>query len=161
MDYVVFGIGFGATILVLGLLVRDLGPHLRFRESADGDDVLHAEELVGKVAWTRFCVALGSVLAIAGALFVVATLVCMVLVLSDETGQWVMLGTLAAVLLVVLFWTWAYFDRFGSYGILPERRPEAEEPELVEAVVTPRPTLTTRSRRSRSSRPPTIRHSRR
>lgn len=136
MDYVVFGIGFGATILVIGLLIRDLGPRLRYRAPADGSEVLHAEALVAKVAWTRFSIALGSVLALAGALFLIVTFVCMALMLSDSTGGWVMLGTLAMLLVLVAFWTWAFFDRFGSYGILPER-PVAEperEPEPVRPV---------------------------
>jgi hypothetical protein len=117
----VFGIGFGATILVLGLLLRDFAPRLRFRKSRDGSDVLSAEELVAKVSWTRFCTALGSVLALAGAVFLITTLVSMVLVVSDDTGLWVMSIAFGLLLIVVAYWTWAYFHRFGSYGILPER----------------------------------------
>lgn len=125
MDYVVFGIGFGATILVLGLLLRDFGPRLRFRTARDGADVLSVEELVGKVSWTRFCTALGSVLALAGAVFLLITLVAMILVVSDDTGLWVMSTAYALLLVIMAYWTWAYFHRFGSYGILPERA-EAE-----------------------------------
>ncbi|HYH13209.1 MAG TPA: hypothetical protein VD789_12700 [Thermomicrobiales bacterium] len=124
MDYVVFGIGFGATILVLGLLVRDIGPRLRYRKPAGDDGIFHAEELVAKVSWGRFCGALGAVLAIGGMLFLVTTVICMVLRLSDETGGWVMIGSLAFIVLLLAFWTWAFFDRFGSYGILPEREEE-------------------------------------
>ncbi len=131
MDYVVFGIGFGATILVLGLLLRDFGPRLRFRSSRDGRDVLSAEELVGKVSWTRFCTALGSVLALAGAAFLLITLVSMILVVSDDTGLWVMAISYALLLIVMAYWTWAYFHRFGSYGILPERsEPEPVSPRI-------------------------------
>ena len=130
MDYVVFGIGFGATILVLGLLVRDIGPRIRYRTPANEGGVFHAEELVARVSWGRFCSALGAVLALGGLLFLVTTVVCMVLRLSDETGGWVMLGALAFLLVMMAYWTWAFFDRFGSYGILPEREeaPEQEEP---------------------------------
>ncbi len=126
MDYVVFGTGFGASVLVLGLVVRELGPRIRFRTSAEGGELLHAEELVAKLSWSRFCIALGSMLAIAGTLYLAATLGCILFTLSDSTGGWVMLGTLAAILLLMMFWTWAYFDRFGSYGILPEREVEPE-----------------------------------
>lgn len=122
LDYVVFGIGFGATLLVLGLLVRDIGPRLRYRAPSAPEGVFHAEELVAKVAWSRFCGALGSVLAIGGALFVLVTVVCMLIMLSDRTGGYVMAASLAVLVLLVAFWTWAYFDRFGSYGILPERQ---------------------------------------
>lgn len=121
LDYVVFGIGFGATILVLGLLLRDFGPKLRFRRSHDGGEVLGAEELVAKVSWTRFCTALGTVLALAGAAFLLITLVAMILVVSDDTGLWIMAGAYGVLIVVMAYWTWAYFHRFGSYGILPER----------------------------------------
>jgi hypothetical protein len=128
LDYVVFGIGFGATILVLGLLLRDFGPSLRFRKSRDGGAVLGAEELVGKISWSRFCAALGSVLALAGAAFLLLTIVSMVLVVSDDTGLWVMASAFGLLVLVMGFWTWAYFDRFGSFGILPERVEKPEQP---------------------------------
>jgi hypothetical protein len=132
LDYVVFGIGFGATILVLGLLLRDFGARLRFRKPRDGGDVLSAEELVAKVSWSRFCTALGSVLALAGATFLLITAVSMVLVVSDDTGLWVMGASFGLLLLLMLYWTWAYFHRFGSYGILPER---VEKPEPTPAPI--------------------------
>ncbi|MDQ4045500.1 MAG: hypothetical protein M3173_08645 [Chloroflexota bacterium] len=129
MDYVVFGIGFGATILVLGLLLRDLGPRLRYRRRANNDGVLPADVLVAKVAWDRFCNALGAVLAIGGILFLLVTFVCIMLAVSDDTGGWVMLSALAVFFLMVLYWTWAFFDRFGAYGILLERTVAEEAPE--------------------------------
>ncbi|HEV2126988.1 MAG TPA: hypothetical protein VGR22_00020 [Thermomicrobiales bacterium] len=129
MDYVVFGIGFGATILVLGLLLRDLGPRLRYRRQANDDGVLPADVLVAKVAWDRFCNALGAVLAIGGILFLLITFVCIILAVSDDTGGWVMLSALAVFFLMVLYWTWAFFHRFGAYGILLERSAAEEEPE--------------------------------
>lgn len=134
LDYVVFGIGFGATLLVLGLLIRDLGPRLRFRNPSDPDGVFHAEELVARVSWSRFCSALGAVWAIAGLAFVVITAVCMMLMVSDGTVGQVMIASLLVLLVTMALWTWAYFNRFGSYGILPERD-EVAEP----AVVTVRP----------------------
>ncbi len=136
LDYVVFGIGFGATILVLGLLIRDIGPGLRYRAPTSPDGVFHAEELVAKVAWTRFTRALGAVLAIGGVLFVIVTGVCMGLMVSDGTGGWVMIGSLIACLLLVMFWTWAFFDRFGSYGILPEREEAPEDTQVAHAPAT-------------------------
>lgn len=77
-------------------------------------------------------------LAIAGAIFLIATLVCILLMVSDGTGGWVMLGTLAVILLLLLYWTWAFFDRFGSYGILPERDEVIEEAPA-QAIATVRP----------------------
>lgn len=121
MDYVVFGIGFGATLLVLGLMIRDLGPRVRYRTPSGPDGVFHAEQLVARVAWVRFCGALGAVLSVAGILFVVTTLICMALTMHDDTAPVVMGTALGVVVLVMALWTWAYFDRFGSYGILPER----------------------------------------
>ncbi len=121
LDYVVFGIGFGATLLVLGLLIRDFGSRLRFRSPTGADGVFHAEELVARVSWSRFCGALGTVWATAGLTFVVVTVICMVLMVSDARAGWVMGVSLLVLLAAMAFWTWAFFDRFGSYGILPER----------------------------------------
>ena len=129
MDYVVFGIGFGATLLVLGLLVRDLGPHVRFRRPTHPDGVFHAEELVARVSWSRFCGALGTVLAIAGVIFILITATCMVLMASDNTAGAVMLGSLTLLCVLMALWTWAFFDRFGSYGILPEREDAPAPPD--------------------------------
>ena len=140
MDYGVFGIGFGATILVLGLLLRDFGPRLRFRHARDGGDVLGAEELVAKVSWARFCTALGTVLALAGAAFLLITVVAMVFMISDDTGLWIMSSAFGALLIVTAYWTWAYFHRFGSYGILPER--VEPEPAFAEPRRAPEPTRT-------------------
>lgn len=129
MDYVVFGIGFGATLLVLGLLVRDLGPHVRFRRPTHPDGVFHAEELVARVSWSRFCGALGTVLAIAGIIFILITSICMALMASDDTAGAIMLGSLTLLCVLMALWTWAFFDRFGSYGILPEREDAPAPPD--------------------------------
>ena len=83
--------------------------------------MFHAEELVARNAWSRFCGALGAMFAITGAMFVVVTLVCMMLMVSDGTAGWTMGAALLFLVVIMAFWTWAYFDRFGSYGILPER----------------------------------------
>lgn len=141
LDYVVFGIGFGATLLVLGLLIRDFGTRLRFRSPTGADGVLHAEELVARVSWSRFCGALGTVWATAGLAFIVITVVCMLFMVSDARAGWVMGISFLLLLVAMAFWTWAFFDRFGSYGILPERdvvderpvveRAPAEAPEVV------------------------------
>lgn len=128
LDYVVFGIGSGATLLVLGLVIRDFGPLVRHRASTDPDRVFHAEELVARVSWGRFCGALGAVLALGGTLILIATVICMYLMVADSTGGWVMAVSFLALMIVVAFWTWAFFDRFGSYGILPERDDIAEDP---------------------------------
>lgn len=126
LDYVVFGIGFGATLLVLGLLIRDFGARFRFRRPAGPDGVFHAEELVAKVSWSRFCGALGTVWATVGLAFVVITMVCMLFMVSDARAGWVMGVSFLIVVVAMAFWTWAFFDRFGSYGILSERDVVAE-----------------------------------
>jgi len=140
LDYVVFGIGFGATILVLGLLLRDFGPRLRHRAPRDGGAVLSAEQLVARVSWARFCGALGSVLALAGAVFLIVTLVSMLLVVSDDTGLWVMAVAYGLLIALMAYWTWAYFHRFGSYGILPERVEKPEPAPVVAKARRPEPT---------------------
>lgn len=138
LDYVVFGIGFGATLLVLGLLIRDFGTRLRFRSPTGADGVFHAEELVARVSWSRFCGALGTVWATAGLAFVVITVIGMLFRISDASAGWVMGVSFVVLLVAIAFWTWAFFDRFGSYGILPERDVVVERGAIERVPISPK-----------------------
>ena len=93
MDFVVFGTGTGAALVLIGWLGRDLGPRLRDRAPDDDEAVLGVEEMVARVSWARFCGSVGAALALCGAVLLLVTIASLVLRVSDETGSFVMLAT--------------------------------------------------------------------
>ena len=132
MDYVVFGIGMGASLVLLGLAGRAVGPSLRYRRSSETGDVLKAEELVARIAWSRFCGSLGAAIAIGGLFLLIVTGITMAIRI-DDTAAAVAVGlALLAIVVLMAVWTWAFVDRFGLYGVV------ASEPRIRE----PRPQKT-------------------
>jgi hypothetical protein len=129
VDFVIFGIGTGAALVLIGWLGRDLGPRLRDRAPSDQDEVLSVEELVARVSWARFCGSGGAALALCGAVLLLVTVAALVLRVSDETGTTTMLTTFGLVLVAMAVWSWAYVRRFGVYGVVRQRRRAAPEPE--------------------------------
>jgi hypothetical protein len=128
VDYVIFGIGMGASLVLFGLGSRTVGPSLRYRQSASSGEVLRADQLVAKIAWGRFCGSLGVTIAIGGVFLLIVTGLAMVLRLSDRTAT---ISVVVAVLLVVVLmvvWAWAFVNRFGLYGIVTEREMKARRP---------------------------------
>lgn len=133
MDYVVFGIGMGASLVLLGLAGRAVGPSLRYRRSSETGDVLKAEELVARIAWARFCSSLGAALAIGGVFLLIVTGVTMAIRI-DDTAAAVAVGlALLAIVVLMVVWTWAFVDRFGLYGIVAGearvREPRQQKPD--------------------------------
>jgi hypothetical protein len=111
----------GASLVLLGLAGRAVGPSLRYRRSSETGDVLKAEELVARVAWTRFCSSLGAAVAIGGLFLLVVTAITMAIRIGD-TAATVSVGiALLAVIVLMVVWTWAFVDRFGLYGIVADR----------------------------------------
>lgn len=121
MDYVVFGIGMGASLVLLGLATRAIGPMLRYRQSKSNEEVQTAVELVAQVAWARFCNALGAAIAFAGVFLLIVTGVMMAIRLDDGVASLVIGVALALVLVMMALWTWAFIGRFGLYGIVTHR----------------------------------------
>lgn len=137
MDFVIFGIGTGAALVLIGWLGRDLGPRLRDRAPSDPDAVLSVEELVARVSWARFCGSGGAALALCGAVLLLVTVATLLLRVSDETGTTTMLATFGVVLVAMTVWSWAYVRRFGVYGVV-RRRPRVEpEPEAPRPIRQP------------------------
>lgn len=137
MDYVVFGIGFGATLVLVGWLLRSYGPAARYRV-ADGEDVLSAARMVEKLSWTRFVMALGAVVATGGALMLLATLVAIVITPTDRTGTLIVLSCFFLILIAACVWAWVYIGRYGTRGIVAPRaaKPAAfTQPVPAESVV--------------------------
>jgi hypothetical protein len=145
VDYVVFGIGMGASLVLAGIVGRTAGPSLRYRTSRTAGEVLKAEELVARVAWLRFCGSLGAALAIGGFFLLIVTGIAMALRLSDTVATISVGLALFAVIVLMGFWTWAFVNRFGLYGIVADRprqaklTSESQSEELARQARVPKP----------------------
>ncbi len=130
MDYIIFGLGVGATLTLAGWSLREWGATLRDRRSSSDDKVLSGLELVNQMAWHRFCRSCGAMLAMSGLLVLVVTLIATALMLSDSTGTWIVLMTFLVCVVTTLIWLGLFLHRFGAKGIL---RPRAEQAPFREA----------------------------
>jgi hypothetical protein len=112
----------GASLVLFGFAGRMFGPALRYRRTSAEGDVLKAEELVARVAWSRFCSSLGAAIAIGGILLLVVTGVAMLLRISDRAATVSVVLAVLAVIVLMALWSWAFVGRFGLYGIVAERQ---------------------------------------
>jgi hypothetical protein len=118
VDFVVVGFGLGALAVLLGLLLRDIGPRrLRVRPGL----VLAASEVVRRVAWGRGCRAAGRTLALAGAALWLVPVVALVAGLSDRIGAILVLAVLVLATGGVGAWAVAYAHRYHPRPV--RRRP--------------------------------------
>jgi hypothetical protein len=141
VDYVVFGIGFGATLVLLGWALRTFGPGLRYRPPDGADAVLSGADLLGKLSWTRFVSALGAVVATGGTAMLIGTVITILMTPRDRVGTIVVLSCFLLILIVACIWAWMYIGRYGTHGILPERTAPAaplRTPREAGAEVQPR-----------------------
>jgi hypothetical protein len=136
LDYIIFGLGVGATLTLAGWSLREWGA--AFRDRSSTETVLSGYELVNRMAWQRFCRSCGAVLAMVGLLVLVATIISTALMLSDATGSVIVVTTFVMCLVATLIWLGLFLHRFGARGIL---RPKAANPPIVavdeQAVDTP------------------------
>ncbi|MBA2470510.1 MAG: hypothetical protein H0V37_13985 [Chloroflexia bacterium] len=140
MDYIIFGIGSSATLVLAGWLLREWGPRLRDRKPAE-DEILSASDLVTRMAWTRFCAACGMAILICGALVMLVTLGAAFLAPNDDDAALATISVFALAALLMLIWTGLYLRQFGAVGILRprEKRARPEELEPQPSFVTPAP----------------------
>ncbi len=117
MDYVVYGTGYGATLMLLGYAVRTWGPGWRFREGEEGA-YDRREYATARASWTRFTAGLGAVIATGGAALVLATFLLMLLDPGNSIGNIVALVVTGLMLIGVAVWSWLYVEKFGSWGVL-------------------------------------------
>lgn len=134
MDYIIFGLGLGATLTLVGWALREWGAAFRDRSLSSEHTVLSGYELVNRMAWQRFCRSCGAVLAIFGLLVLLATIVAIALMLSNEAGVTIVLATVALCAVATLVWLGVFLQRFGSRGIL---RPKSTKPSPPVAVSKP------------------------
>lgn len=134
MDYIIFGIGSSATLVLVGWALRDWGPRLRDRKPP-GDGILSASDLVTRMAWTRFCAACGMAILLCGALVMLVTLGAAYFAPSDRAAAIAVVSAFGLGLLLMLVWTNLYLRQFGALGVL-RPRPKRESPK---PLATPAP----------------------
>ena len=141
MDYIIFGIGAGATLVLTGWLLREWGPRIRDRKPAE-DEILSASEMVTRMAWTRFCATCGMALVLGGLSTILATLAVLFVAPSDDRGAMAVMVAFGVAAILMLIWTALYLRQFGAMGVLrPKEKtalssaPASKEP-LPEPVAT-------------------------
>lgn len=139
MDYIIFGLGVGATLTLAGWSLREWGAAIRDRAPAP-EAVLSGSELVDRMAWRRFCRSCGTVLAIVGALVLATTLAATLLMASNRTGTIVVLSACSTGAIATLVWLGLFLHRFGSRGILRPKPVPAKtaQPAAKAAATAPR-----------------------
>ena len=113
MDYVLFGMGYGATLMLLGWALRTFGPERKYKD-VNPEDIDRTVELR---RWVRFLQGLGGVFAIAGTAMVLFTFVIMLVNPDDETGAFIALVLWGFFAITVLLWCWFYVSSYGLLGI--------------------------------------------
>lgn len=117
VDYVVYGTGYGATLMLLGYAVRTWGPGWRFRDG-EADAYDRREFRTARSAWRRFTAGLGAVIATAGAALVLLTFILMLINPGDGIGSTIALSVTGLLLIAIAVWAWLFFTRFGPWGIV-------------------------------------------
>lgn len=117
MDYILFGIGAGSSLVLIGWLLRDWGPAFRDRESRSGTEVLTAQQLVDQMRWARFCGSCGTAMAIGGAFVLLGTMIALVMSPTDTRGATIVLGAFVIAGVGMLVWSWLFVSRFGVAGV--------------------------------------------
>ena len=136
MDYIIFGIGSSATLVLAGWLLRDWGPRLRDRRPAE-DEILSASALVTRMAWARFCATCGMALLICGVLIMLVTLGAALFAPGDRAATIAVISMFALAALLMLIWTGLYLRQFGASGVIRPR----EKPVRVNPAETPAPVV--------------------
>lgn len=113
MDYVLFGMGYGATLMLLGWALRTFGPERKYRNIKQGD----IEGEVAQRSWIRFVQGLGGVIAIVGTALVLLTFVIMLVNPSNQTGAIISVIVWGLLLVAVLVWSWLYIAKYGLIGL--------------------------------------------
>lgn len=134
MDYIIFGIGTSATLVLIGWLLRDWGPRLRDRKPAE-DEILSASQMVIRMAWARFCATCGMALVFGGVIVMLVTIVVTFVAPTDRAASIAVLTVFGVAGFLMLIWTALYLRQFGSIGV--HRPVEKTVPEPTPAVLEP------------------------
>jgi hypothetical protein len=138
LDYIIFGIGTSASLVLIGWLLRDWGPRLRDRQPPE-NEILSASQLVTRLGWARFCATCGMALVIGGVIVMLVTIVVMFVAPTDRAASIAVLTVFGASGFLMLVWTGLYLREYGSIGVhrpVEKRAPEPT-PAVAESVGTP------------------------
>ena len=136
LDYIIFGIGSGASLVLIGWAFREWGPVLRDRDAGE-EDVLSATQLVWRMSWARFCATCGMALILTGTLVLIATAIAVALSLVDATGTVVVTAMYALAMVLMLVWLGLYLRQFGTTGVIrPKQRSQPAAVVATPAVET-------------------------
>ncbi len=114
MDYILFGVGYGATLMLMGWLLRTFGPSWKYANVApDAPSVIHVQRRF----WHRFIQGLGGLFAILGTVITGFTILVILIDPDDGTGVAVTLGLWGVAIVATLGWCWLYTARFGVAGV--------------------------------------------
>lgn len=114
MDYVLFGMGYGASLMLLGWALRTFGPQLKYSRPPLDDDV---DLKVEQRFWARFIQGLGGAIAIAGTTIVLMTFVVVLVNPDDSTGAQIAMAIWAFILVAMLLWCVMYVKHYGLTGV--------------------------------------------
>ncbi len=135
MDYILYGAGTGASLAVIGWVLREWGPRLRDGQQEDGQ-IQSASELIDRMNWARFCGSCGMALVFGGTLILIVTGAVALWNPGDSLAARILIGTYILVSILLLLWSALYTRQFGTAGIY---RPAPPKPEPQAAVVDKRP----------------------
>ncbi|MGC4107477.1 MAG: hypothetical protein QM753_14235 [Thermomicrobiales bacterium] len=135
MDYLVFGVGFGSTLVLVGWVLRQFGPTFRSRDTPD--DVLTAEQILERNDWQRFCIAMGALLSVCGAVILLVTLVTLLIRPSDKVGTIIVGSLFVIALLAVAGWVVMYVNQHRA--LAGDRRAEVLATKAPRKNSRPRP----------------------
>lgn len=137
MDYLVFGVGFGSTLVLVGWVLRQFGPAFRYRN--EPDDVLSAEQILERNDWQRFCIAMGALLSVCGAVILLVTLITLLIRPSDRVGTFVVGGLFVLALIAVAAWVVMYVNQHRA--LAGDRRAEVVAAKATRKPAKPRPAI--------------------
>lgn len=118
MDYVLFGMGYGASLMLLGWALRTFGPQLKYSRRPQEDDV---DFQVEQRFWIRFIQGLGGVIAIAGTTMVLMTFVVVLANPDDDTGGLIAMAIWAFITIALMLWCLMYVKHYGLTGVWSRR----------------------------------------
>lgn len=107
--------------MLVGWLLRELGPRIRDRAPAEGT-VLSGGELVTRMAWARFCGTCGMALLLCGLLVLIVAGILTLVSTGDDLGTTIILGVFALTVVLMLLWTALYLRQFGTQGIFRRKK---------------------------------------
>jgi hypothetical protein len=135
VDYLVFGVGFGSTLVLVGWVLRQFGPAFRYRN--EPDDVLSAEQILERNDWQRFCIAMGALLSVCGAVILLVTLITLLIRPSDRVGTIIVSSLFILSLLAVAGWVVMYVNQHRA--LAGDRRAEVLATRGTRKTAKPRP----------------------